>query len=60
MSTNDITGDALRSKPTTEAYAQGWDRIFAKKPACEVPVEWTPEEEEAWTALATKQASVKP
>ena len=28
---NDVTGDSLRSKTQTEAYAKGWDAIFAKK-----------------------------
>lgn len=28
MSTNEITGDKLVSKPATEAYAAGFDRIF--------------------------------
>lgn len=31
MATNDITGDALRSKPTTDAYRDNWDAIFARK-----------------------------
>lgn len=30
-SKNDITGDALISKATTEAYSSGWDRIFNKR-----------------------------
>jgi hypothetical protein len=30
MSTNDITGDKLISKPST-TYADNWDRIFGKK-----------------------------
>lgn len=29
---NDITGDALVTKTATEAYRDGWDRIFGKKP----------------------------
>ena len=28
---NDVTGDSLRSKTQTEAYAKGWDAIFGKK-----------------------------
>ena len=28
---NDITGDAIRSKPSSNKYAEGWDRIFGKK-----------------------------
>lgn len=27
---NDITGDSIKSKPNTDAYAKGWDRIFRK------------------------------
>lgn len=30
-SRNDITGDALKTKTTTDAYRDGWDRIFGKK-----------------------------
>lgn len=28
---NDITGDSLTSKNATEAYKDGWDRIFGAK-----------------------------
>ena len=28
---NDITGDSLVSKSPTEAYRDGWDRIFGQK-----------------------------
>lgn len=28
---NDITGDSLISKPTTEEYSEGWEKIFGKK-----------------------------
>ena len=31
MSTNDITGDKLQSKTTTDAYRDGWEAIFGKK-----------------------------
>lgn len=31
MSKNDITGDTLISKPSTDAYVDGWDKIFGKK-----------------------------
>lgn len=27
---NDITGDAIRSKPSNNKYAEGWERIFGK------------------------------
>ena len=29
-STNDITGDRIISKPTSDAYRQNWDRVFSK------------------------------
>jgi len=30
-SKNDITGDEIKSKATSSAYEDGWDRIFGKK-----------------------------
>jgi hypothetical protein len=30
MTTNDITGDRLRSKPNTKAFDDNFDRIFRK------------------------------
>ena len=31
MSTkNDITGDAIQSRPSSPKYRENWDRIFAK------------------------------
>ena len=30
MATNDITGDALRTKATSDSYRDGFDRIFGK------------------------------
>lgn len=38
-SRNDITGDSLTSKPSNDAFRDGWDRIFGKKKAEEKPVE---------------------
>ncbi len=29
---NDITGDSIQTKGTSEAYRSGWDRIFGQKP----------------------------
>jgi hypothetical protein len=29
--TNDITGDLIKSRPSNEAYSIGYDRIFGKK-----------------------------
>lgn len=31
MSTNDVTGDALRTRAPSKAYDDGYDRIFGKK-----------------------------
>lgn len=28
---NDVTGDWIQSKPNSEMFEQGWDRIFKKK-----------------------------
>lgn len=28
-SKNDVTGDSLRSKSTSQQYRDGWDRIFS-------------------------------
>lgn len=28
---NDVTGDSIRSKGYSKAYADGWERIFGKK-----------------------------
>ena len=30
MSNNDITGDEIKTKPATNAYRQGYDRIFKR------------------------------
>lgn len=30
-SKNDITGDSLTTKATSDKYRDGWDRIFGKK-----------------------------
>ena len=32
MSRNDITGDNIATRAPTDAYREGHDRIFAKKP----------------------------
>lgn len=49
---NDITGDELKTGSSTEAYRDGWDRIFGKKPGTLQPlpenikppdIEWLPE-----------------
>ena len=34
MSTNDITGDSLVTKASTDSYRDGWDRIFGDKRPC--------------------------
>ena len=33
-SRNPITGDELKTKPSTEKYREGWDKIFGKKKPC--------------------------
>ena len=43
MSTNDITGDKLQSKTTTDAYRDGWEVIFGKKDKPVEPVDPCPE-----------------
>lgn len=30
-SRNDITGDWIQSKPNSDMFGEGWDRIFGKK-----------------------------
>lgn len=42
---NEITGDALVTKPASDAYRDGWDRIFGKKKEVEAEVvpEFIPE-----------------
>lgn len=35
---NDITGDAIQTKGSNDAYRDGWDRIFGKKEEPEEPV----------------------
>ena len=35
MSKNDITGDDLKSKASTDAYREGHDRIFGRRPCPE-------------------------
>jgi len=35
---NDITGDALKTKGATDAYRDGWDRIFGKPKPQPAPV----------------------
>lgn len=34
MSTNEITGDALRTRPANAAYREGWDGITKECPDC--------------------------
>lgn len=39
---NDITGKVIKTNPQSKQYADGWDRIFAKKTAHE----WLKEEKD--------------
>lgn len=34
MSNNDITGDALKSRPNSKAFDENFDKIFGKKKIC--------------------------
>lgn len=34
MSRNDITGDKIATKPASDAFREGFDRIFGKPAAC--------------------------
>ena len=36
---NDVTGDAIATKSNTDAYREGYDRIFGKKPPHEEAAE---------------------
>lgn len=38
-SKNDITGDIIKTKPLSSAYAEGWDRIFGKEAVLQKMVE---------------------
>ncbi len=45
---NDITGDAIQTKGPSDAYRDGWERIFGKKqPAPSQQAKPTTEEVEA-------------
>lgn len=35
---NDVTGDNLVTKETTDAYREGWDRIFGKQKDSDEPL----------------------
>lgn len=39
MSINDITGDALKTRVTTDKYRDNFDAIFRKKPVQSTPTE---------------------
>jgi len=30
MTTNNITGDVIKTKPANDAFLEGWERIFGK------------------------------
>jgi hypothetical protein len=54
---NDITGDALRTKGSTDSYRDGWDRIFGKKAKEPEPAPQAPATEEL-TYVARRSRSV--
>lgn len=37
---NDITGDAIKSKPNTDAFEENFDRIFGKKDKTKKEDDW--------------------
>lgn len=39
---NDITGDSIQSKPSSDLYRDNWDRIFGKKSEQKDPPDDTP------------------
>ena len=51
---NDVTGDSIQTKNTSETYRNNYDRIFRKDSLPEP----TPEEEEAWKELEKKYGGV--
>lgn len=48
-SRNDITGDWIQSKPNSDMFGEGWDRIFGKKKALEESIK---DNTETYEALA--------
>jgi hypothetical protein len=46
---NDVTGDFIVSKPNSDMFSDGWDRIFGKKKALEESIK---EHEKLYTELA--------
>ncbi len=46
---NDVTGDWIQSKPNSDQFGEGWDRIFGKKKALEESIK---EHKELYTELA--------
>ncbi len=46
---NDVTGDFIVSKPNSDMFSDGWDRIFGKKKALEESIK---EHKELYTELA--------
>lgn len=50
-STNDITGDYLVNKATTDAYRDGYDRIFGKKKSWMPPEQPNPIEQKILDAV---------
>ena len=46
---NDVTGDWIQSKPNSDMFGEGWDRIFGKKKALEESIK---ENKELYTTLA--------
>lgn len=53
---NDITGDVLKNRPTTDKYRDGYEAIFGKekKPSCTASTE-----QEMWRARQERESKEK-
>lgn len=59
MHYNDITGEPLVTKQTTDKYRDGWDAIFAKKKVEEVKEEPVDPKAEALQELVDQAQELK-
>lgn len=55
ISNNDITGDSLVSRSTTDKYREGWDRIFGNRDKDEPIQEYQQAEKEGHQSLKEKE-----
>lgn len=45
--TNDVTGDPIKTKVTTEEYRDNWERIYGTPPASDTPTVVSKTEDES-------------